>query len=155
MITKYKDFNIENDIFYHGTCNMNFDDFNLNDVNYFTKDYEYAKLYMNSSFSALRFNKTTDKPGIITVKLHCNKIFDTKHNIKDRRIFEKYTSTEGNMTPLDKSGYVDWSDAENLAEYFENHHMNYDCIIIEDAYGIIAYATIGKNKVEIINKEFA
>lgn len=152
MITKYNDF--KNDIFYHGTPDMNFDDFNLNDVNYFTKDYNYAKQYIHPSYSALRFNKKIGKAGIITVKLHCNNIFDTKHNTKDRKIFEKYDVTEGNMTGLSDSGYVDWSDAENLAEYFENHHMKYDCIIIEDAYSVIAYATIGKDKVEIIDKEF-
>lgn len=142
-----------NDLFYHGTSDFGFEDFNKHEVNYFTKNYEYAKKYINPAYSALRSGKKDGIKGIYTVKLKCKNIFDTKNNIQHKKIFLDYTNNYGNMTPLTDSGYPDWSDVENLAEYFDEKGYKFDCIILQDAFGEISYATIGKNKVIIVNKE--
>lgn len=140
-------------LFYHGTSDFGFDDFNKNEVNYFTNNYEYAKKYINPAYSALRSGKKDGIKGIYTVKLKCKNIFDTKNNIQHKKIFLDYTNNYGNMTPLTDSGYPDWSDVENLAEYFDEKKYKFDCIILQDAFGEISYATIGKNKVIVVDKE--
>jgi len=145
--------NRNKDYFYHGTSDFGFDGFNQNEVNYFTKNYDYAKNYINPSCSALRSGKKDKVKGIYTVKLKCKNIFDTKVNQQHKRIFLDYTNNYGNMTPLTDSGYPDWSDVENLSEYLEVKKYKFDCIILQDAFGVISYATIGKNKVEILSKE--
>lgn len=140
-------------LFYHGTSDFGFEDFNKHDINYFAKNYDYAKNYTNPSYSALRSGKKDGIKGIYTVKLKCNDIFDTKKNKQHKKIFLDYTNNYGNMTPLTDSGYPDWTDVENLAEYFDEKGYKFDCIILQDAFNEIAYATIGKNKVDIIDKE--
>lgn len=145
--------NNKSDLFYHGSSDINFDDFNKHEINYFTQNYDYAKKYTSSSFSALRFNKSNANNGVFTVKLKCKNIFDTKTNPEHRKIFLYYTNNFGNGTPITDSGYPDWSDVEYLSEYLDEKKYKFDCIILQDAFGEISYATIGKNKVEIINKE--
>jgi hypothetical protein len=140
-------------LFYHGTSDFVFDDFNKYEVNYFTNNYEYAKKYTNPAYSALRSGKKDGIKGIYTVKLKCKNTFDTKNNIQHKKIFLGYTNNYGNMTPLTNSGYPDWSDVENLAEYLDENGYMFDCIILQDAFGEISYATIGKNKVIIVDKE--
>ena len=146
------------ELLYHGTSNFGFEDFNKHDVNYFTANYEYAKKYMNSISSALRSGKVQAKKGIYTVSLLCKNIFDTKNNKKHLQIFNDFTNNYGNGTPVSPtSGYPDWTDAENLAEYFDEKKLKFDCIIIQENLfnekPIIAIATIGKNKVKILKKE--
>jgi hypothetical protein len=143
----------KSDLFYHGSSDINFDDFNKHEINYFTQNYDYAKKYISPVYSALRFNKSNANNGIFTVKLKCKNIFDTKNNSEHKKIFLDYTNNYGNQTPLTDSGYPDWSDVENLGEYFDEKKYKFDCIILQDAFEEISYATIGKNKVDIINKE--
>jgi hypothetical protein len=153
MIKTFEAFVDNDNYFYHGTSDFGFDNFNKHGVNYFTKNYNYAKKYINPAYSALRSGKKDKIKGIYTVKLKCKNIFDTKTNNQHRRIFLDYTNNYGNMTPLTESGYPDWSDVENLAEYFDEKGYKFDCIILQDAFGEITYATNGRNKVEIIKKE--
>ncbi len=152
-INEWKKRHGDREFFYHGTSNFGFDDFNMHEVNYFTKNYEYAKKYTDPAYSALRSGKTAGTRGVYKVRLLCTDIFDTKNNKEHSEIFADFTNNYGNGTPLGVTGYPDWSDAEYLAEYFEDKKYAFDCIIIQDAFSEIAYATIGPNKVEIVDRE--
>lgn len=146
-ISKNKD-----ELYFHGTSNIGHDNFNKNHINYFTKDYNYALNYTHPSYSAIAGKKEDNIRGIYVVKLNCNNVFNTRDNSSHYEIFQDYTNTYGNRTPIGDLGFPDWTDTERLVDYFEDKKYNFDCIILHDAHSVISYATIGKDKVEIVDR---
>jgi len=114
--------------FYHSTPNAGFTDFNPG--SYFTKDIEYSKGYMHPSASALGIKKTANNPGTYEVNLDFNNTFDTRNPVA-RDIFNKeyqaYYSPE-----LSERGLPDWMEAEDLMEWLQNKHPEYDSLIVDE-----------------------
>ena len=79
-------------LFYHGTSDFGFDNFNKNEVNYFTNNYDYVKKYINPAYSALRSGKNDGVKGIYTVKLKCKNIFEIP-------IFSNAAASFGKIVP--------------------------------------------------------
>lgn len=134
-------------VFYHGTAYAGFTEFQGGNTNlsYFTTDPEYANMYTHPSASAIvKTGKQPDRtnPGMYKVFLKIEKLFDPSSNERDRRIFnDEFYMKYGNGAPLDDvRGIPDWTDAEDLIEFFEEKGYDYDGLKLADAHGAMAYA---------------
>ena len=117
-------------IFYHGTPNGTFYEFK--DWQYFTSNKEYADVYQNQGASSNGYKKTADNPKTYAVYLQTGKVFDTR-NKKAREIFEnEFFGKWGNGTPLSERGLPDWTDGDDLIEFFEENEYDYDTILLDE-----------------------
>ena len=115
---------------YHGTPNGTFNVFN--GWQYFTEDKSYADKYQRQGASSISYKQTADKPRTYGVYLKTDKPFDTR-NETERRIFEdEFFGKWGNATPLTERGIPDWTDGEDLTEFFEEKGYDYDSIYLDE-----------------------
>ncbi len=117
-------------VFYHGTPNGTFSVFK--NWQYFTDNQEYANVYQNQGASSNGYKLTADKPYTYAVYLTGNHVFDTR-NKKCRAIFmNEFYRKWGNGAPLSEKGLPDWTDGDDLVEFFEEKGYDYDVILLDE-----------------------
>lgn len=117
-------------VMYHGTPNGTFTVFK--EWQYFTDNKAYADIYQNQGASSSGYKSTAQKPTTYAVYLKAEKPFDTR-NAKERRIFmTEFYRKWGNGTPLSDRGLPDWTDADDLIEFFEENEYDYDSIVLDE-----------------------
>ena len=115
---------------YHGTPNGTFTVFK--DWQYFTEDPNYADVYQNQGASSNRYKTTANAPRTYSVYLKTDKAFDTR-NPKEEKIFNnEFYRKWGNGAPLSQKGLPDWTDADDLVEFFDENGYDYDTIYIDE-----------------------
>lgn len=115
---------------YHGTPNGTFTVFR--GWQYFTQDKQYADVYQNQGASSNGYKKTALNPKTYDVYINPGKVFDTR-KAKERRIFQnEFFGKWGNGTPLSEKGLPDWTDADDIIEFFEENDYDYDTILIDE-----------------------
>ena len=115
---------------YHGTPNGTFTVFK--DWQYFTEDREYADIYQNQGASSNGYKVTAQNPKTYSVFLKLSNVFDTR-NPKEQRIFnDEFYRKWGNGAPLSERGLPDWTDGDDLIEFFEENGYNYDAVLIDE-----------------------
>ncbi|MBP3412410.1 MAG: hypothetical protein J6K89_04055 [Oscillospiraceae bacterium] len=114
---------------YHGTPNGTFHEFR--EWQYFTEDKEYADTYQNQSAS-VNYKKTATNPRTYDVFLRPGNAFDTRQ-ARERRIFEtQFYRQWGNGAPLSDRGLPDWTDGDDLVEFFEEEGYDYTAILLDE-----------------------
>ena len=117
-------------LFYHGTPNGTF--YTFKDWQYFTSNKEYADVYQEQGASSNGYKKTADNPKTYAVYLQTGKIFDTRRK-KEREIFQReFYGKWGNGAPLSERGLPDWTDGDDLIEFFEENGYEYDTILLDE-----------------------
>ena len=128
-------------VVYHGTPNAGFSEFY--DNSFFTSNKEYAEVYMSKGASSKTIKQTADNPNIYEVYLSIKKPFDTR-NAKERNIFlneyQAYYSPE-----LTEKGLVDWMEVEDLKEWLQENHPEYDGIFADEG-GVGGYGEEVKDR---------
>ncbi|MBR4901683.1 MAG: hypothetical protein IKZ46_12155, partial [Victivallales bacterium] len=115
---------------YHGTPNGTFNVFR--GWQYFTEDKTYADVYQKQGASSNGYKQTADKPRTYGVYLKTDKPFDTRNNT-EREIFEdEFFGKWGNGTPLTEKGLPDWTDGDDLVEFFEENSYDYNVIYLDE-----------------------
>ena len=115
---------------YHGTPNGTFTVFR--GWQYFTENKSYADIYQNQGASSNGYKTTAEKPRTYDVYLKTDKPFDTR-NEAERKIFEdEFLGKWGNGTPLSERGLPDWTDGDDLVEFFEENGYDYDAIYLDE-----------------------
>ena len=115
---------------YHGTPNGTFTVFR--DWQYFTEDKEYADVYQNQGASSNGYKVTAQNPKTYSVLLKLSNVFDTR-NPKEQRIFnDEFYRKWGNGAPLSERGLPDWTDGDDLIEFFEENGYKYDAVLIDE-----------------------
>lgn len=117
-------------VFYHGTPSGDFEVFK--DWQYFTEGKEYADRYQNQGASSNGYKKDTRAPKTYAVYLSPKKVFDTR-NSKEREIFNReFYRQRGTGAPLSKRGLPDWTDGDDLIEFFQEKGYDYDGIYLDE-----------------------
>ncbi len=115
---------------HHGTPNGTFYEFK--EWQYFTESKEYADVYQNQGASSNGFKKTALNPKTYDVFLKVDKLFDTRKRA-EREIFEKQFFRQwGNGAPLSDKGLPDWTDGDDLIEFFEENEYDYNAIYLDE-----------------------
>lgn len=126
------------DIFYHGTPNGGFKQFN--DGSYFTKNKKYADSYQNPLASDISFGKKADNPMTYQVKLHNKMPFDISDDAARQIYIDDYIKG-GNATGINpyqpQSFYdnikdIDWTEVEGLKDFLIDNGYGYDSIIANE-----------------------
>ncbi len=117
-------------IMYHGTPNGDFTVFR--GWQYFTDNQAYADVYQNQGASSNGYKKTANAPKTYSVYLAPRKIFDTR-NAAERQIFmDEFYQKWGNGAPLSDRGLPDWTDGDDLIEFFEENGYDYDAVFLDE-----------------------
>ena len=117
-------------VFYHGTPNGTFNTFR--NWQYFTENKAYADGYQNQGASSNGYKKTAENKKTYAVYLQTGKVFDTR-NSAEREIFEnEFYGKWGNGTPLSERGLPDWTDGDDLIEFFDENGYDYDTILLDE-----------------------
>lgn len=115
---------------YHGTPNGDFTVFR--DWQYFTEDEGYASNYMYQGASSNGYKKEARRPRVYNVYLKTERVFDTR-NPEEREIFEtQFYRQWGNGAPLSDRGLPDWTDGDDLTEFFDEYGYDYDAILLDE-----------------------
>ena len=132
--SKIVDENGEPLVVYHGTPLGGFDTFKRQQ-NYFTSMKWYADRYQDESASSNYILDKHESPATkmtYAVFLNIKKPFDTR-NKKERGIFEKeFYRQWGYGAPLSDKGLPDWTDGDDLQEFFEEKGYEYDGLILDE-----------------------
>ena len=132
--SKVVDENGEPLVVYHGTPLGGFDTFKRQQ-NYFTSMKWYADRYQDESASSNYIPDKHESPATkmtYAVFLNIKKPFDTR-NKKERGIFEKeFYRQWGYGAPLSEKGLPDWTDGDDLQEFFEEKGYEYDGLILDE-----------------------
>ena len=114
---------------YHGTPNGTFNVFR--DWTYFTQDRSYADQYQSQGAS-VNYKRSADNPRTYDVFVKPENAFDTR-KARDRKIFEnEFYGKWGNGAPLSERGLPDWTDGDDLIEFFEENGYDYDAIYLDE-----------------------
>lgn len=115
---------------YHGTPNGTFNVFK--DWQYFTENKEYADNYQNQGASSNGYKKTADNPKTYDVYISAKNIFDTRKQKCHKIFMEEFYQQWGNGAPLSEKGLPDWTDGEDLVEFFEDKGYDFDAIYLDE-----------------------
>lgn len=126
------------DIFYHGTPNGGFQQFN--DGSYFTKNKSYADLYQNPTASDISFGKKADNPMTYQVKLHNKMPFDISDDAARKIYIDDYIKGGHaiGINPYQPQSFydnikdIDWTEAEELKDFLIDNGYGYDSIIANE-----------------------
>lgn len=114
---------------YHGTPNGTFNVFR--DWTYFTEDKSYADVYQSQGAS-VNVKKTADNPRTYGVFAKIENAFDTR-KAREKKIFQnEFYLKWGNGAPLSERGLPDWTDGDDLIEFFEDNGYEYDAILLDE-----------------------
>lgn len=126
---------------YHGTPNAGFEEFKP--MSHFTKNKDYADHYQSKSASSIVVKQTADNPQTYAVYLSIQNPFDTRDS-KAKNIFlneyRAYYSPE-----LTSKGMIDWMEAEDLIEWLQENHPEYDGLLVDEG-GEGGYGTTIKDR---------
>ena len=124
---------------YHGTPNGTFTVFNGG--SYFTSRKDYAKVYQNTSASSISTKQESSNPKVYEVYLNIKSPF-TIQDTKAKEIYlnefikggnslsyDPYTNWEKEINRLNE---IDWTEAEDLKEWLEENHPEYDGLILDE-----------------------
>ena len=124
---------------YHGTPNGTFTVFNGG--SYFTSRKDYAKVYQNTSASSISTKQESSNPKVYEAYLNIKNPF-TIQDIKAKEIYlnefikggnslsyDPYTNWEKEINRLNE---IDWTEAEDLKEWLEENHPEYDGLILDE-----------------------
>lgn len=132
-------------VVYHGTSYAGFKEFNPGGagISYFAPSPEYAAMYTYRAASAIARAGRDEQPyveGVYPLYLRILRPFDTRR-ARERQLFtSRFYMKRGNGAPLDpKLGLPDWTDAEELVEWFQDEGLDYDGLMLADAHGYLAY----------------
>ena len=165
--SKVIDENGEPLVVYHGTPLGGFDTFKRQQ-NYFTSMKWYADRYQDESTSSNFVPDKHENPGkkmTYALFLNIRKPFDTR-NRKERKIFEKeFYRQWGYGAPLSDKGLPDWTDGDDLQEFFEENGYDYDGLLLDEG-GIpdnhggvisrgISYVTFESNQIKSVDNNGA
>lgn len=115
---------------YHGTPNGTFNTFN--NWQYFTTDKAYADVYQNQGASSNGYKKTATNRKTYDTFLKMEKSFDTRNAAEQKIFMDEFYQKWGNGTPLSERGLPDWTDGDDLIEFFEENGYDYDAIILDE-----------------------
>ena len=130
------------EVYYHGTPSG----FETKDFKggYLTKDKNYADVYQGKSASSISYgsegvkNKASGIPRTLefVMKKDAN-LFDYT-NPKHRALLKDYfgKSSMSSEPAIGRSGQLDWTEGENLADYFKEKGIKFDGIKLDEAGGI-------------------
>ncbi len=130
---------------YHGTPTGGFTVFkSRSGIFYATANKEYAARYMNPSASSIRgYAVEATNPMIYEGYLNVTKPFDILNDPEAKRIFVEEYIKGGNAAGINpyisdaeinktiKNG-IDWTEADNLKEFFDDNEYDYDGIILNE-----------------------
>lgn len=142
-------------VVYHGTMRGGFNEFWMGNsgMGYFTTNPKYAEMYMFMPSAIVK--SSSDKKGdggavTYPVYLSIKNLFDTQNNPEHRAIFEnEFYRKYGNGTPLDpERDLPDWTDAEDLKEFFSDKGYNFDGIKLAESHGNITYAAFNPGQIK-------
>ncbi len=115
---------------YHGTPNGTFNVFR--EWSYFTESKKYADVYQNQGASSNGYKQTASNPKTYSVYLDPKDVFDTRTE-RDRRIFQnEFYRQWGNGAPLSERGLPDWTDGDDLIEFFDDKGYDYDAFYLDE-----------------------
>jgi len=104
---------------------------------YLTDNADYAKQYTDPNYSAAAKTKEDFEnldPTIYNVTIKKDEVFDTTIP-EHKKIFDEFDETFGNMSGLTSKGYPDWTDAENLKEFFKEKGYKFKAAIVDEGGG--------------------
>ena len=138
---------------YHGTPNGTYNVFR--DWSYFTENKDYADIYQNQGASSNGYKQTADNPKTYSVYLDPRNVFDTR-TPRDRKIFQnEFYQKWGNGAPLSERGLPDWTDGDDLIEFFDENGYDYDAFYLDEG-GTGGYGDEVKDRgISIIVKDSA
>ena len=152
-------------VMYHGTPNGGFE--RPNDGTYFSENKEYADGYQNPSASSLSTKKSQNNPMTYEGYLDIKKPFtladqDAKEIYLNEYIkggnsqyYDPYTDYRKTIDGLDE---VDWVEGENLREWLQQNHPEYDGLFLDEGgdggYGDTEYRWRGKSVVPFSGDQF-
>lgn len=132
--SKVVDENGEPLVVYHGTPLGGFNTFKRQQ-NYFTSMKWYADRYQDESTSSNFVPDKHENPAqkmTYAVFLNIKKPFDTR-NKRERTIFEKeFYRQWGYGASLSDKGLPDWTDGDDLQEFFEEKGYDYDGLLLDE-----------------------
>ncbi len=115
---------------YHGTPNGTFNVFK--DWQYFTLSKQYADRYQNQGASSNGYKTTANNPRTYEVFISADNVFDTR-KAEHRKIFmDEFYQKWGNGAPLSERGLPDWTDGDDLIEFFEEKGYNFDAFYLDE-----------------------
>lgn len=115
---------------YHGTPNGTFTVFK--GWQYFTESKEYADVYQNQGASSNGYKQTANNPKTYDVYLKTDNVFDTR-NSKEKSIFmNEYYRQYGLGSPLSDNGLPDWTEGDDLIDFFDDKGYDYDSIALDE-----------------------
>lgn len=117
-------------LFYHGTPNGTFYEFK--DWQYFTETKEYADVYQSQGASSNGYKRTADKEKTYPVYLRIENAFDTRKEAEQEIFDDEFFGKWGNGAPLSERGLPDWTDGDDLIEFFEENEYDYDAILLDE-----------------------
>ena len=117
-------------VVYHGTPQGGFDEFKTG--THFTENPEYADVYTNTNASSTGTKKEDTAKSIYPVYLSIQKPFDPRNNEEHKALYEDFTWSYGNGTPLSERDLPDWTDAINLVEWIEEKGLDFDGVVVDE-----------------------
>ena len=156
--SKITDENGNPKVMYHAT-NRDFDKFRDDRILFFSDNPEYVEMYAEgSSAKGAHYvgqaekeleAKTLAGKSIMPVYLKAENPFDTRIP-KHKKVFDsEFINKWGNGTPLDQNlGLPDWTDAEDLKEFFDEKGYKYDGLLLAESHGQTTTAVFSPNQVK-------
>ena len=117
-------------VVYHGTPNAVFDEFRT--PAYFTTDKKYAEGYQRQGASYLGYKQNASNPDTYAVYLSIKNPFDTRDKKARDLFYKEYYGQRGVGSDISEKGLPDWMEAEDLAEWLEESHPEYDGLIVDE-----------------------
>jgi uncharacterized protein YeaO (DUF488 family) len=144
-------------VVYHGTQG-NFDAFREDRISYFSPNPDYVLMYTADGATGATYmsqrekdfrEKTKSGSNILPVYLSLKKPFDTRIPAHKKIFQNEYFNKYGNGTPLDKErGLPDWTDAEDLKEFFEEKGYDFDGLVLAESHGETTYASFSPTQIK-------
>jgi hypothetical protein len=117
-------------IVYHGTPQGGFDEFKP--ATHFTDNPDYAAIYTNPSASSMGTGKRDDAKSVYPVYLSIKNPFDPRSSVEHKNLYEEFTRSFGNGTPLSDRGLPDWTDSYSLVEWIEEKGLDFDGLVLDE-----------------------
>ena len=128
-------------VVYHGTPSGGFTVFK-NDLNFFTANKTYADVYQDTNASARKSGKTATNPMTYEGYLNITKPFDLSDPECMKVFIDEYIKggwalginpyqSDAEIRKQIKDG-IDWTEADNLKEFFDEEGYDYDGIILNE-----------------------
>lgn len=117
-------------VVYHGTPNATFSEFRT--PAYFTTDKKYAEGYQRQGASYLGYKQSASNPDTYAVYLSIKKPFDTRNKKAKDLFYKEYYGQRGVGSDITEKGLPDWMEAEDLTEWLEESHPEYDGLIVDE-----------------------